>query len=79
MVDLTFSPRGVELTGKKGKETIDLGEISSLSITFQDVVEYYVGRVKHRFTFDPRRHMSVKLFYDLLASLIKLAPTPGVF
>ena len=63
--------QGVELTGKKGKETIDLGEISSLSITFQDVVEYYVGRVKYRFTFDPRRHMSVKLFYDLLASLIK--------
>lgn len=77
-VNLTLSPEGIELVGKRGKETIDLGQISSLSITFQDVVEFYLGKVKYSLTFDPRRHMSVKLFYDLLRQFSSPTGKSGV-
>jgi 1-acyl-sn-glycerol-3-phosphate acyltransferase len=66
LVDLVLSSPRLELVGKKGKEFLALRDISSLSITFKDVVEFYLGKVKYRLTFDPRRHMSVKLFYDIL-------------
>lgn len=67
LVDLTVTPDTLVIVGKN-PETILLKEISSESITFRDVVEFYVGKVKYRLTFDPSRHMSVKLFYDLIRS-----------
>ena len=56
---------------RSGAETILLSDISGLSITFQDVVEFYLDKFKYRLRFDPQRHMSVKLFYDLLGTLVK--------
>ncbi len=70
-VKLVFSPDSLEISGKKGAETILLSDISGLSITFQDVVEFYLDKFKYRLRFDPQRHMSVKLFYDLLGTLVK--------
>lgn len=67
---LVFTPESLNFSGKKGTETIPLADISGHSITFKDVVEFYCGKVKYRLRFDPRRHMSVKLFYDLLGTLI---------
>ncbi|MGB4177528.1 MAG: lysophospholipid acyltransferase family protein [Halanaerobiales bacterium] len=51
------------------REIIPLQDISGLSITFLDMVEFFVDETKYRFTFDPKKHMSVKLFYDLLAGV----------
>lgn len=51
------------------RESIPIQDISGLSITFLDMVEFFVNGVKYRFTFDPKRHMSVKLFYDLLITV----------
>lgn len=70
-VKLVFSPDGLEISGKKGAETILHSDISALSITFQDVVEFYLNKFKYRLRFNPQRHMSVKLFYDLLGTLVK--------
>lgn len=69
-VRLVFTPESLDISGKKGAETIPLADISGLSITFKDIVEFYRGKVKYRLRFDPRRHMSVKLFYDLLGTLV---------
>lgn len=74
-VMMNFSPDRLELMGETCSEVIMLNDLSSLSITFQDVVEFYLGKTKYRLTFDPRRHMSVKLFYDLLEALA--TPDPG--
>jgi 1-acyl-sn-glycerol-3-phosphate acyltransferase len=70
VVRLTFLPDRLEIQGKKGSETIMLSEISGLSITFQEIVEFYHGRIKYRLRFKPQRHMSVKLFYDLLGTIL---------
>lgn len=67
IVQLTLTPDQLRIVGEKGRgEEIATRDINSISATFMDVVEFYVGRIKYRFSFDPRRHMSVKLFYDLL-------------
>jgi len=66
MVELTFTPETIALKGAGISEAIALKEVISQSITFKDVVEFYVSKTKYRLTFDPRRHMSVKLFYDIL-------------
>ena len=50
-------------------EEIDIHDISSLSLTFEDFAEFFVGRTKYRFEFDPTRHMSIKLFYDLITAI----------
>lgn len=55
--------------GDKKREVIPIQKISGLSITFLDMVEFFVNGVKYRFTFDPKKHMSVKLFYDLLMAV----------
>lgn len=48
-------------------EEIPLEKLSSLSITFKDTVEFYLGTTKFRLLFDPRKeHVSIKLFYDLI-------------
>lgn len=70
VVRLTFFPDHLEVQGKKLSETIRLSEISSLNITFKDQVEFYRGKVKYRLLFDPKKHMSVKLFYDLMGIII---------
>ena len=51
------------------REVIATHAISGLSITFLDMVEFFAGGTKYRFTFEPKRHMSVKLFYDLLTKV----------
>lgn len=70
IVRLTFLPDRLEIQGKKGSEAILLSDISGLSITFQEIVEFYLGKVKYRLRFNPRRHMSIKLFYDLLGTIL---------
>ena len=70
IVRLTFLPDRLGIQGNKGPEEIMLSDISGLSITFQDVVEFYLGKIKYRLRFNPRRHMSVKLFYDLLGTIL---------
>lgn len=70
VIRLTFLPDRLEIQGKKGSETIMFSEISGLSITFQEIVEFYHGRIKYRLRFKPQRHMSVKLFYDLLGAIL---------
>lgn len=69
LVDLTFTPEGIILRGGQRTETIAMDTLSSQSITFKDVLEFYAGKVKYRLTLDPRRHMSIKLFYDLLGAI----------
>lgn len=51
------------------REVIAVQDIYGLSITFLDMVEFFVDGIKYRFTFDPKKHMSVKLFYDLLITV----------
>ena len=51
------------------KEFIDIQELTGLSTTFLDMVEFFLADTKYRLTFDPKKHMSVKLFYDLLIKL----------
>ncbi len=51
------------------REVIAIGDISGLSITFLDMVEFFADGIKYRFTFEPKKHMSVKLFYDLLITV----------
>lgn len=51
------------------REVIAIQDISGLSITFLDMVEFFIDDTKYRFTFDPKKHMSVKLFYDLLTTV----------
>lgn len=68
-IHLTFSQDKLVLNSDTDAEVIELMNIGSLSITFQDVVEFYLGTRKYRLIFDPQRHMSVKLFYDLLAEI----------
>jgi len=78
-VQLTLFPDKLELqsSSKQSKgsppentlEVIDIPDMSSLSITFMDVVEFYAGKTKYRLVFEPQRHMSVKLFYDLLMAI----------
>lgn len=67
LIDLTVTPDKLVLRGKGGTEVLAFADLFSQSITFQDVVEFYVGKTKYRLIFDPRRHMSVKLFYDLIS------------
>jgi len=55
--------------GDKQREVIPIQKISGLSITFLDMVEFFVNGFKYRFTFDPKKHMSVKLFYDILVTV----------
>lgn len=70
IVRLEFTQDKLEFRGKKSEETVLISNIRSLSITFQDLVEFYQGQVKYRLRFDPRKHMSVKLFYDLLGTVL---------
>lgn len=70
VVSMTFRPDRLEVRGRKVDEVLALYELDRLSITFKDLVEFYRGKVKYRLYFDPRRHMSVKLFYDLLHTII---------
>lgn len=51
------------------RDVIAIQDISGLSITFLDMVEFFIGDTKYRFTFAPKKHMSVKLFYDLLTTV----------
>src|SRR5690554_4875496 len=51
------------------RDVIAIQDISGLSITFLDMVEFFIDDTKYRFTFDPKKHMSVKLFYDLLTTV----------
>jgi len=53
----------------KEREIIPVEHTSGLSITFLDMVEFFANDIKYRFTFDPKKHMSVKLFYDLLMTV----------
>lgn len=69
LVQLTATPVELAFEGKSGTEVVRTKDLSSISITFMDVVEFYVGNTKYRFTFHPQRHMSVKLFYDLLTNI----------
>ena len=55
--------------GDHKREVIAIQDISGLSITFLDMVEFFAGGIRYRFTFDPKKHMSVKLFYDLLITV----------
>lgn len=68
-VDMTFTPDAVAWADKDAGESIAVDRIASLSLTFEDMAEFYVGKTKYRFTFNPRRHMSIKLFFDLLQAL----------
>jgi 1-acyl-sn-glycerol-3-phosphate acyltransferase len=52
-------------------KNIHLADLSGVSITFMDVVEFFVGETKYRLVFNPKKHMSVKLFYDLLVLISK--------
>ncbi|NLJ40538.1 MAG: 1-acyl-sn-glycerol-3-phosphate acyltransferase [Clostridiales bacterium] len=69
-VDLIFTQEKVTIKNCDNEtEDIRPGSISGLSITFLDVVEFFVNGTKYRFTFDPKKHMSVKLFFDLITML----------
>lgn len=67
---LTFSREGLQIEySDNKKEVIDIQNLSGLSITFLDVVEFFCDNTKYRLTFNPKKHMSVKLFYDLILAL----------
>jgi 1-acyl-sn-glycerol-3-phosphate acyltransferase len=66
-VKLEFSKEKLALQFENGEtEAIDFTDISGVSITFMDVVEFFAYGIKYRLVFNPKKHMSVKLFYDLL-------------
>lgn len=65
-VQLNLLPKWLELKSGQGAETVHYRDLSSMSITFSDMLEFYVGKSKYRITLDPRRHMSIKLLYDLV-------------
>ena len=70
LVSLTFYPMKILLEYEnQEKELIAIDEISNLSITFLDVVEFFINGTKYRLTFNPKTHMSVMLFFDLLRLL----------
>jgi 1-acyl-sn-glycerol-3-phosphate acyltransferase len=70
VVNVNFYPDRLEIRGKNLEERVPLAEVSGLSITFQDLVEFYRGKEKYRLLFDPQKHMSVKLFYDLMGKIV---------
>lgn len=69
-VQLTLSQEKIVIEYEnKEIEIIYIGDLSGLSITFMDVVEFFVDKTKYRLTFNSKRHMSVKLFHDLVEAL----------
>lgn len=50
-------------------QIIPIENLSGLSTTFQDVVEFFVDSTKYRFVFNKKEHMSIMLFYDLLKKI----------
>lgn len=45
---------------------IPIHKLFGLSTTFLDVCEFHYGKTKYRLTFNPKQHMSIKLFYDII-------------
>lgn len=69
-VDLIVFPDKLELKNSVGESVnINITDINSLSITFSDFLEFYVGKTKYRFKFNPQRHMSIRLFHDLIQTV----------
>lgn len=69
-VNLIFQAEHLTLKGPAWEEILPYDHLGSLSITLLDVVEFYQGTTKYRLVFEPEKHMSVKLFYDLLALIL---------
>ena len=63
---VTLTPEKVIITHQEIEE-VPLAKLTSLSITYKDTVEFYLGTTKFRLLFDPtKEHVSIKLFYDLI-------------
>lgn len=69
-ITLIFQRDHLTLKRPSSEEILRFEDLGSLSITLLDVVEFYQGTTKYRLVFEPEKHMSVKLFYDLLALLL---------
>ncbi|MDA3847214.1 MAG: hypothetical protein PF505_11835, partial [Vallitaleaceae bacterium] len=48
---------------------VPIKDVKGISVSFQDVFECFIGENKYRLTFDPKKHTSIKLFYDMLKYL----------
>ncbi len=75
IVDMILTERALSIAFPDGTETeIPLSETRGCDALFGDMVEFWYGDIKYRFRFDPlKRHMSVKLFEDILSVHIEAA------
>jgi 1-acyl-sn-glycerol-3-phosphate acyltransferase len=69
--DIVFNNSGLDISFKSGeKQFIPIEKAQSCNAVYGDRVEIYFEGIKHRFLFEPlKRHMSVKLFEDLVRYL----------
>ena len=67
-VDMTLTQRSVSIVYPDGKrEDIPLIETRGCDALFCNLVEFWHGDIKYQFCFEPlKKHMSVKLFEDIL-------------
>jgi len=50
---------------------VPIKDVKGISVSFLDVFECFIGEYKCRLTFDPKKHTSIKLFYDMIRYLKK--------
>lgn len=74
LADITLRKEGLKIIHKLNPENLtveqfSINEIRGISVSFLDWVECFIGDLKYRMKFDPTKHTSVKLFYDMITYL----------
>ena len=79
-VDVVLTPGALDITFASGiTQNIPLSNIRSCDAVFSNCVEFYVGDIKLRFLFEPeKKHMSLKLFEDIILASYKAPAEEGV-